>query len=427
MHIAKLETWRRITRLELQHLCSELSAAAMATIDLWPQTGEGRAIKAACERAVQALEHVNARDIRDGFEGLGEIVNDLRAAMTSSFFTEHLAQRKLRSGKWKGSELGVVAERVLSGVSTHIAKNVRYLPHRTVAVAPAAPRVAEPATRDDLLSRITPSQQIGPVQFEVRNGKLRVRSQTSLVGERNPSGAEHARRQLVADASWLIDNLHQSNVDRRAVAILEDMHDHLSRSQNIVRVGITNLACEQVVSVIEEMAATLVIARMKAFSVGVALYISQFDEWHRFVDSAADHDLRIGDARRAYKVGRKLVGELKAKETLADPEVPRSIELLLKAVATPDRASKRAVFALIRTIENFIAKVFSEFGGVLGATSEGLRTGVKKGVTVAAAVAALGIAATAATEIAPTAQHVLKSDWLKKAAEIVREGLKEAK
>lgn len=402
----------------------------MATIDRWPGSGEGRAVKSACERASRTLALMNEKDIQDGFRLLTEVVEDLRSATSSKFFREHIAPRKLRSGKWKGSELGAIVGGVLGGVSSHIAENAPLLPVREVTPAPK-PAADEPAiealVRDDALTRITPQQQIGPFQYEVAKGHLRIRQQAAKSGERNAEGAEHARLQLVQDAAWIVNALRQSNVDRRAVAIVEDMHEQLEAKLNVVRVGITNIACEQVIPSVEEMVAGPVVARLNAFSVGVSLYVSQFDAWHQFVDNVADRDLRVGDASRAFKVGRQLVADLKANPELADPEVPRSIELLIEALAKPERASKRAVFGLIRTIENLVAKIFSEFGGLLQAISDGTKGGIKKGVTIAVAVAALSIAATAAGQIAPAAKHVLKSDWLKKAADIVSKGLEELK
>lgn len=425
MRVVKLETWRRLTRLELQELVSELSAAAMATINSWPENGEGRAVKAACERAIRALAQVNEKDIADGFGRLTEVVEDLRAATSSDFFRENIGPRKLRSGRWKGIELGTVVESVLGGISSQIAENISFLPVR--AAVSSAPEVPQPVVQKDPLARVTPPQQIGPYQFEVRRGYLRIQPQSASRGERNPEGAEQARLQLTNDAAWLVDALRQSNVDRRAIAIVEDIHDQLEAKLNVVRVGITNIACEQIIPSVEEMVAEPVIARLNAFNVGVSLYVSQFEAWHQFVDNAADRDVRVGDSTRAFKVGRRLVADLKANPEFADPEVPRSLEFLMEALSKPERASKRAIFGLFRTIENLLAKIFAEFGGIIQSASDGVKVGLKKGVTIAVAVTALSIAATAAGEIAPSAKHVLKTDWLKRAAEIVSKGLEELK
>jgi len=417
MTVNKIETWRRLTRLELQQLCSELSAAALATINDWPASGEGRAIKATCEWVTRELEHTNAKNVSTGIRRIDEVVARFRGAMDNEFYREKIATRKLRSGKWKGQDLGAVVDATLSNVSSYIAENGPLIVERELAAA------AEPPAKIDELQRITPAQQIGPVQFEMVEGRLRVRRQEAHIADRNDVGAEEARLQLVADANWLIENLNQSNIDRRSVAIIQDIGDQLTSSQNVIRVGIANVACEQLIPRIEEELPAPIISRLHSFNVGVMLYVSQFSDWHTFVDNAAERDVRVGDAKRAYQVGTRLVSELKANEDLADPEVPRSLELLLEAVTQPERAGKRAVFALIRTIENLIAKVFSEFGGLLNAATDGLKDGLKKAVTIGVAVTALGMMATAATNIAPAAKHVLKTDWLKKAGEIVSKSL----
>jgi hypothetical protein len=414
-----LETWRRLTRLELQPLCGEIGNAAMAMINEWPRSGEGRAVKAGCERISVVLEHTTRTSLASAFTSFDEVMQELRLIEANSFFQSHLASRKLRGGRWPGRELGEVLQQTIEKTSQVLTEHGPAV--RRAQLEKSARSRSQKAV--STLSGITPAQRQGPAQFVFLEGVLHVANRHATPGAKDAKAAEQARVQLIADAKWLIENLRQANIDQRVVEIIDDMRDQLSSSQNIIRVGIVNVACDQIVNVVAEEISGPIVARFKAFSVGVNLWVSQFPEWHSFVDNSAKHDANIGDAKTTLSVGRQLAKELRSSG-LADPEVPRTIELVLEALTTPERAGQRAVFAAVRTIENVIARVFTEFGGILGAVPAGVREGVKQGTKITTAVVMLGIAATAATNIGPAAKHVLKTDWLKKAGEIVTEGLK---
>lgn len=404
-----LETWRRITRIMLLDLTRELGDAAMATLPQWPSTGEGRQLKQACEYANRALFLTNTLRLKAGMAAIEVVVDELQKATETTYFAKHIANRRIKSGRWKGEQIGQVVEAALPPTATFIrehASEVRRLTENAEAAI----------TRDDLLATTVPEQQIGPLQFIVRDGVLRLARQEDLVGDRNPVGAEEARVQLASDAAWLVENLSQANVDRRVVEIMQDMATNLSVSSNVVRVGIINVACENLVGLVVDELPSPVAAKWTSFSFGVSLYVSQFSEWHTFVENAAAVEVSATDAKRAVAVGQKLVTSLQDADGLVEPEVPGSLKLLLEAMTAPGRSSKRLLYAVVRTIENLIAAVFREAKLTVAAGLDGARAGVKKGAGVATLAV---IAAAAATQIAPSAKHVLKTDWMKHAAEVV--------
>lgn len=349
-----LETWRRLSRLELLELIRELADAAMATLDVWPTTGEGRQLKQACEQASSVLNFTIGSKLAKGMREIESVVNTLRQATESDYFVQTIAPRKLKSGRWKGQGLGSVVDNILGKTAAYIATN---RPDSTSSPKPSIIGERAFSSNGEQLAKITPPQQIGPLQFEFSEGVLRIKRQVSSSDNRDHIAAESARIQLVRDADWLIENLSYSNVDQRAVSIVEDMRLNLANADNVIQTGIVNLACNSLATKLADEIAASISAKWQAFSVGVSIYVSQFSEWHRFVDNASDIELISGDTYRTYDVAKRLIADLKGTKGLADPEVPQSIELLLEAMSSPGRAGKRALFAMIRTIENLVAKM----------------------------------------------------------------------
>jgi hypothetical protein len=103
-----------------------------------------------------------------------------------------------------------------------------------------------------------------------------------------------------------------------------------------------------------------------------------------------------------------------------DPQVPRSVELLAEAIRDPRQASKRAVFGVVRTLENLIGTIFL---GVVGSTFSGVKDGLRASTKVVAATLILGAAVHGASTISPSLSKLVKSNWLEQASKIVERAL----
>jgi len=387
----------------------------MANLKHWPLTGEGRELKAASERSLKVLSGLSDKPVADAFALLSQIIADLLSAASSPFFEERIASRKIKEGPRKGGDLGPSLRTYIVGAQDFIDKVTPHLPERAVPSLDEFPttNAFEPELRS--LAGLTFDQRPGPLQYQVTNGILKVRSQRSS-HPRNSKSTEEAREHLVEEADKVLVALRQSNVDQRSLAIVDDMRTHLVSKSDIVRIGIANIALEGVLESLHEAASGPVSARIHSFYVGVKLYLGQFDEWHSFVDNVVDTDVTPEATRDAKSVAQDLARQLRANPGLADPDVPLSIELLLEAFRSPRTSAKRLTFALVRSIENICASIFADALEIKKKAVEGAASGTKRSVGLIVGAGLLTIGVTAATAISPTAAKVMDTNWLQSAA-----------
>lgn len=90
-----------MTCLDLQHLGQNIGNAALDGIKYWPESGEGRAVKAASERLFRLLEKTHDRsDLNYVFDNLDSVMAELKLVRENSYFKSHISSRiyKDRSG-----------------------------------------------------------------------------------------------------------------------------------------------------------------------------------------------------------------------------------------------------------------------------------------------------------------------------------------
>ncbi|WP_445191830.1 hypothetical protein ACT009_14825 [Sphingomonas sp. Tas61C01] len=420
-----VQTWTRTKRLDLQNLASAVGNAAMSEFELWPrvainEVSAGRAVKACAERIAKKLERTHASsDIGWQFSVFESASEELREINENHFFQEVLASKVVRKRSGDSEPLGGQVRNEIVSISAFMASNQ--------PEPPAPLRVARPPsipTAAERLRALTPDQQIGPVQFEYDGSVIRVRHYGSAIPEIDRASAEQARIALLDEGDWLVGNLQGSNTDRRLTSTIEGMQSRLRERQDVIQLGIANLACDQVTKRLGEELADVMGARLHAYTIGISFYVAQFPEWQRFSENAAAAEHTPADAQLAYQAATRLVAKLDELPELVDPEVPMSIRLVVEALGHPSRATRRAVYALLRILENFAAKALSEFSGMYGAISSGARKGVEAGLKGTAAIAVVFAATQLASSISPPAARVLKATWLAKAAQIAEDLIK---
>lgn len=144
----------------------------------------------------------------------------------------------------------------------------------------------------------------------------------------------------------------------------------------------------------------------------------------RFIENASQTTaLAHEDIQRLYRGGIALVEQLKTDNTLVDPQVPKSIELILEAIRDPRRSSKRAVYGTVTTIQNLLSAIFTGFGGLLGSGFSGLKEGLKTSIKAITIAGLLTVAAQQASTLSPTISKLTNSNWLDQAAKIVEKAL----
>ena len=415
-------------RIELQNLSVGLGNAVLADRVNWPLTGEGREIKAATERMTRMLDATFDRDIQHVFDNLGDVVGILKRVRNMSYFETNIASRLYRKRAGDSSPF-------MNVLDDHIDRIVRFSEANRPIKSEMQPAVIRSNIRlqpidgaiadksADLLRDITPAQQAGPLQFEVRNGSLHIKSQLSYPEPRDLKNIRSARKAMKDSSVALLGALSESNCDPRLIEAVDEINSIVQSKTDVIRLGLVNITCDQLFERAQKEIPDTALARFKGLSVAIGLYVAQFPEWQRFTENAARADFDPADIQKTYEVGRQLLPQLKSASGLVDPEVPRSIELVLEALRNPNHSGRRALYGTVRTLENLFAKIFSEFVGLLNSAFDGARSGIKKGITIAAAAALLTAAAHYAGMLSPTAERVLKATWIKQAADLVSKSL----
>lgn len=412
-----IHTWGRIARLDLQHLSVALGNAALQERKNWPPNGEGRLVKATSEKILRSLEQAFERgDINFVFDIIDESVKNLLYLSELSFYSQFIADKKYRDRKYYQTTFRDTFSDSLPKYSTFIAAN---RPPKKFAPAPInAP--------DDLpdVSKIVPAQKSAPMKYAVVNGKLQLKRQSARVSAEDRQMVSQGRAALQDDANSIIQSLAGSNADPRFLAAFGEIRDVLAADSDVIRLGMLSVSCNSLVTRFHEQLPDIVGAKLDAFDTNLGMFVSQFPDWRKFIENAAStEDLSREEIRAIFNVGQDLAEKLQANDELVDPRVPKSLKLILEAIRDPGKASKRAVFAAVRTLENLIGTIILGFGGFFGAGFAGAKEGLKASSKIAAIALILGVAANSAANLAPSATKLVKSDWLEKAASAIKKAM----
>jgi len=279
-------------------------------------------------------------------------------------------------------------------------------------------RSSEPSDVAEL-RRIIPPQKVAPIQFEIRDGRLALERKISATEAPDRASAEIARQELLRSGQRILTELRNSNCDRRLIESLEYLQDQLSTGESIIRVGLSNIGCEKLCDVYEAERPEAV-AMIRSHTHGVNLFAAQFPEWHRFIENAAAVQINDNDVATIHATTKALVQRLDAETDLVDPEVPKTLSRLNNLISNPRTASKRAAFAILRSIENLASKVFSCGADLIEKTVTKTIDGLSTAASKALVVGLLTIALAGASSIGPVASKVKEMAWLRSAVELVQ-------
>ena len=273
------------------------------------------------------------------------------------------------------------------------------------------------------LRSIIPAQKIAPAQFEIRNERLTVKRHVSDARGEDTGGIESARSQLQANGDKIIEELERSNCDRRLLSNIQHLQAQLIDETDAIKIGLTNLSCEFMCSAFDHELPSAVSSMLKAHTRGVQLFVGQFPEWNRFLENAATAHLEDNDVDALRVASEQLVGTLRSKPDIVDPEVPRTLAYLTQLLENPGSTAKKAAFAVLRSLENLISLVFNygaEFGQkTMSKTIESASTHASRLIVITLLTIAVGGAAS----IGPIASKVPEMTWLQTASEIVKKQL----
>ena len=276
-----------------------------------------------------------------------------------------------------------------------------------------------PAQAARTLRQVVPRQKISPVQFDIVDLKITLLHREA--GTANPDSdiASAAKDELLTRGEKIIGELSRSNCDRRLLENFQDLQRQLCRERDIVRLGISNLSCRVMSNAFEAELPTAVKSMLHSQTLGISMYVAQFPEWARFCENAAASEFEESSIRSIQSSAALLAAELESRPELADPEVPRIVRFISQLIDDPGQGGRRAAFAALRTIENFVIRVYQFGADFIDATAN--KTSSALSTTTARVIVAslLSVAVAAATGLEPAAIGAGGAAWLERATEIV--------
>jgi hypothetical protein len=180
-----------------------------------------------------------------------------------------------------------------------------------------------------------------------------------------------------------------------------------------------NIGVEAMCSAFEAELPDALRGMMLGHTRGISMYVAQFPDWQKFSENAASIELTQDDIRGVSETAKTLVANLEQHPEIADDEVPKTIRALQKLIDNPALATKRAAYAVLRTIENLVAKTFEYFTDFLDKTAKKTVECLSGAASVAIVVTLMKLALAGALGISPLSAKITDTAWVKAAAEIV--------
>ncbi|WP_294192285.1 hypothetical protein [uncultured Sphingomonas sp.] len=268
------------------------------------------------------------------------------------------------------------------------------------------------------IKRIVPRQQVAPVQFNIIDNRIAVASQTPKSRPEDQSNIAAAFEHIKGSGEALLKTLSQSNCHPKLYESVAELHEQVSSGANVVKVGLTNMACGVMGAQFKEELPDAVTGMLHAYNASISLYVAQFPDWEQFTQNAASIDLDDQDIIEIGNAASELIEALTNREDIADKEVPKTIAFVRQFLANPGSSSKRAAYAMLKTIENLISSIVRHGLKFFEQTAERTVDAASKTASKTI-VALLGIALVSASGVGGAAANA-GAPWVKQAAEFVQ-------
>lgn len=270
------------------------------------------------------------------------------------------------------------------------------------------------------LREILPLQSLAPLKFAIRDAKIVVLHQKAEQRTEDQSNILSAKNHLIDEGEKILEELGSSNCDRRLLETYAELQQSLVDGQDIIALGLKNLACGVISKKFCDELPDVVFARMQAQANNIGMFVAQFPDWQRFSDAAAEVTLESTDIVNIASAAKSIAQSTASIPELVDPEVPRLISGLEQLLADPQKSMKRVGFALLRSLENFFIKTFQFVAELVDDTLTETKKTLSKTISKAAVGALVAAAIASATPLSDVAAQVSGSQWLHQAIEIVK-------
>jgi hypothetical protein len=278
---------------------------------------------------------------------------------------------------------------------------------------------ATPENSAASLRRVLPQQKLSPVMFDIIGGKLVTAPQPGLHELQDANNIQEARDALLSRGEAIIEALKQSNCDRRVIDSLREIHEAISTGDNIISLGLLNVGLSQVCKSAAAELPDALAGAIDGHSMGISLYVAQFPAWQRFAENAAAVELSADDVAQISATARSIAQQLESEPALADASVPKTIRALAALVSSPSQTTKRAAFALLRTVENLVARIYTYGADLLDQTAKKAISGLSTVASAAVIGSLMAIALNATASLGPVTGRVGEAAWMRTAAAIV--------
>lgn len=151
--------------------------------------------------------------------------------------------------------------------------------------------------------------------------------------------------------------------------------------------------------------------------------MGQFPEWNKFLDNAASTKIELDDVVALQSITKVIAQELRSKPEIVDAEVPKTISYLAEMLDNPSALGRRAAFALLRSIENMISRIFTYGADFAEKTATKTVDGASTATSKLIVVGLLSLALSGAASITPIASKIPEMAWIQTASEIVKKQL----
>jgi hypothetical protein len=276
------------------------------------------------------------------------------------------------------------------------------------------------------LQRIVPGQKIAPIQFDIKEGRLFIIKQRNRTAQEDESNAKAAREALIAQGEELLAKMKESNCDRRFIESFERLQGELAVEENIIKVGISNLVCVEMCTAFENEVSLALAGMLRGHTRAIDLLCAQYPDWNRFVENAASSQLNDEDVEILVETTGVVVEKLRDTQ-LAEPDVPVTISYLRELLRKPGTSGRRAAFAVMRTLENMISKVFEYATAMVDESVKETIKQTSKAIGRIVAGGLLLLAIESAGSLSTVAQKIPESRWITQASEIIKKHIEEMK
>ncbi|WQP07342.1 hypothetical protein U8C39_16875 [Sinorhizobium meliloti] len=270
----------------------------------------------------------------------------------------------------------------------------------------------------DRLQRLVPVQKLAPVQFEFRDEKLAVQHTPARADAEDASNAHSARLALIEQGNRLVQDIKQTNCDRRFLDNIQELQTKLETIQDIIQLGIVNQRCEELRKQFEAELPDVVAAGLRSHLSSVGMYLAQFPDWLRFTENAASVELDEADIRRSKEVANEIVLRFEKMAESVDAEVPKTIKLINDAIADPRNTSRRAAYALLVTLENLVGLLMRQSTHAMGELVSETAKKVVGPISRVLAITLTTVVVGWIGQLLPVYAKLPDALWLKKAIEV---------